>query len=232
MRRRTLCAGFFFLLAAVTWGQEPAIESLSGEAKVAELIQRVSEAQSSLKTLTARFEQHKESRLLTAPSVSRGEFYFRAPNEVCWRYTEPRVMQVVITGGVAVTYRPAEKRAERVEIGRMQRKVFNFLSATEPLDRLTRYFSVTLRDPGDDRNFIVELNPTSFQIKRRLTSVTVEIDRHTYLPVSFAYVEKDGDRTAYAFSDVKIDPAIPADTFALKLPADVKVVEIKLGSGD
>jgi outer membrane lipoprotein carrier protein len=208
--------------------QEPPLSSLSGADKLNAVLERVSAAQTGLETIKARFSQRKESRLLAEPSVSRGVFYYKAPDRVRWEYDPPRSMSVVLSDGVALTYRPAERRAERIEIGRMQRRVFGFLTATEPLDQLTRYFSVTLRDPGDRGNLVIVLDPTSYHVKKRLSSVTVEIDRQRYLPVAVSYVERDGDSTSFAFSDIRVDQPVPDGLFSLSLPDNVEVLEIKL----
>ena len=222
----------FVVAAALGSASGQDIEHLSGEAKLEALIARVSAAQSAAKSLSATFEQRKVSRLLQAPSVSSGTFYYRAPDSVRWEYQTPRHMIVLLSAGVATTYRPDERRAERIEVGRMQRRVFGFMSSSEPLDKLLRYFRVTLRDAGPGHNFIIELAPSSFQVKRRLSSVTVEIDRARFLPVAVSYVEKDGDTTAYAFSNVVVDPNLADSLFTLDLPPDVRVEQLKLHGGE
>jgi outer membrane lipoprotein-sorting protein len=228
MRAATL---FLCLLAASSaWSQDPVPPALKGTDKVAAVLARVAEAQSRVSTITARFEQVRESRLLVAPSVSHGVFYFASPDSVRWEYQSPRVMQVVIAGGVAITYRPEEKRAERVEIGRMQRRVFRFLGAGEPLDTLKRYFSFTFRDAGEGRDYEFLLDPATAALKRRLQRVEVRIDRARFIPVAVSYVEADGDRNAYTFHDVILNQPVREELFALQLPADVAVVDVKLAS--
>jgi len=228
MIRRALAA-IGFLICPLALAQEALPPGLHGAEKVAALVQRVSQVQASATTLTSEFEQRKTSRLLAEPSVSRGRFYYKAPDSVRWDYEQPRPMTVLLTGGVAITYLPAEKRAERVEVGRAQRRVLRFISAAEPLERLKQYFSFTFQDPGDAGNYRLELEPTVHQIKKRLQRVDIEIDRSSLLPVKVAYTEADGDTTAYVFSNiVKNQPQAP-DLFNLSLPPDVKVVQLKLG---
>jgi outer membrane lipoprotein carrier protein len=210
----------------------PLPEGLKGAEKLAALVQRVSQVQSGIKTLTADFEQRRTSRLLASPSVNRGRFYYRAPQTVRWEYESPRAMTVLVVGGVATTYRPNEKRAERVEVGHSQRRIFHFLNAAEPLERLKQYFIFTFRDPGGDANYSLELRPTVHQIKKRVSSVTIEVDRTTMLPVVVGYTEPDGDSTTYAFSHIAINQPQQDDLFSLNLPPDVTVVHLKLGSGE
>jgi outer membrane lipoprotein-sorting protein len=192
----------------------------------------VSQVQASVKTLTADFEQVKTSHLLAQPSHSSGRFYYRAPDSVRWEYTAPHEMTVLITGGVALTYRPAEKRAERIEVGRAQHRVLRFMSAAEPLEKLTAYFTFTFIDAGGNANYVLRLKPVAHTVKKRLRSVEIEIDRTRYLPVKLSYTEADGDSTVYSFSDIRLNPEQPPGLYALDLPPDVQVVRIKLGSGE
>jgi len=226
--RRAFCA-LFFSLPIVAGAQEPLPPDLHGVDKLNALVQHVSQIQAGIKTLTASFEQTKTSHLLAQPSVSRGTFYYQAPDKLRWEYKEPRPMIVLLAGGVATTYRPAEKRAERVEVGHMQRRIFRFLGASEPLEKLKGYFNFTFHDRGPGENYLLSLQPTAHAIKKRMKSVDIVIDRHTLLPSAVTYVEADGDTTGYVFSDVALNQPQPAGIYALTLPPDVEVVRINLG---
>ena len=228
-----LTAGAVLLTFSVpALAQDPIPDTLRGIDKLAAIVQRVSQVQAATTTLEAMFEQKRTSRLLAVPSVSRGHFYFRAPDQVRWEYEPPRQMTVLLSGGVALTYRPVEKRAERVEVGRRQRKVFRFLGAAEPLEQLKRYFSFTLRDRGDDANYVLILEPTAHVLKKHVKQVVVEIDRNGFMPVAVTYSEPDGDSTDYVFRHIVRNKPIPDGLFTLDLPSDVQVVEVKLKSRD
>ncbi len=231
MSRRALVA-LGLLVCSRAFGQEPLPPGLRGSDKLNALVQRVSQVQASVKTLTADFEQIRTSHLLAEPSQSVGVFNYRAPDSVRWDYTAPRKMTVLIAGGVALTYRPAERRAERIEVGRAQRRVLRFISASEPLEKLKEYFTFTFIDAGGTSNFVLKLKPVVHTLKKRLRSVEIEIDRKRFLPVKVSYTEADGDSTVYEFSNIRLNTEQPADLYALALPPDVNVVQMKLGSGE
>lgn len=230
MRRVAFLCGIVAATLAVA--QEPLPPDLHGAQKLTALIQRVTQVQAGTATLQARFEQRKTSRLLAEPSVSTGRFYFKAPDSVRWEYEQPEPMTVLLAEGTALTYRPAEKRAERVEVGRAQRRVFRFIGAAEPLDRLKQHFSFTFRDPGAKGNYTLLLQPTTHMIKKRLKKVELEIDRDRMMPIAISYEEADGDTTAYRFTDIVMNQPLDDSLFRLALPPDVQVVELKLGSND
>lgn len=211
---------------------EPIHPSLRGSEKLNALINRVSEAQRSAETLSARFEQRRESRLLLDPVVSRGHFFFAAPEAVRWEYESPRAMTVLVANGSVITYRPGEGRAERVAVGRSQRRFMRFFSATQPLAELREHFDFTMRDPGGDGRYELELRPTTPQIRRRLRAIHIEIDRERFLPMVVAYDEPDGDTTRYVFSDVNVNSPLEEGLFSLDLPAGVEVVELRMRGGE
>jgi outer membrane lipoprotein carrier protein len=227
---RRVAAALLLSVPVPLLAQDALPSNLHGADKLAALVERVSQIQATITTLTASFEQTKTSHLLVAPSVSRGKFYYLAPDKLRWEYESPRLMTVLLAGGMATTYRPAEKRAERVEVGRMQRRIFRFLSAAEPLEKLKGNFDFTFRDPGGTGNYTLQLIPTTHAIKKHMKSVEVVIDRQTLLPVAVSYVEADGDTTAYSFSNVELNKPQPADMYTLTLPPDVQIMRINLGS--
>ena len=233
MVRAALAAALVALAAAPLVAQDAEIDSLTGSDKLAAVLKRVASEQAAIRTLQADFEQRRVSRLLAEPSVSKGRLYVKVPDQVRWEYLSPHRMTVLIAGGYAVTYRPEEQRAERVAIGRMQRRIFHYMSVTEPLDELKDHFAFTFRDPiGVKGNYQLFLKPTNPIVARRISELTIEIDRRAYLPVTFAYGEPDGDRTSYTFRDVVRNGEIAAAMFSLELPAGVEVVELAVKRAD
>lgn len=221
---------WFFL---VVWsfasaGAGTQLEGLSGKAKLDAVLSEISKAQLAIETLQADFQQTKFSRLLKEPSVLTGVFYYQAPDKVRWEYRNPRETVVLVTAHEMVTYRPSERLAEKVELRRNQRKLFAFLSASEPIVNLSRHFSFTLRDPGGEGDYVLLLNPVTHQLKKRLRQVELVIERKSFLPVKVSYTEADGDTTSYQFSQVKINQPFPTNLFSLELPPGVRVVELKL----
>lgn len=209
-------------------GAATQLQGLSGKAKLDALLVEISRAQLAIQTLQADFQQTKVSRLLKEPSVLTGVFYYQAPDRVRWEYRNPRETVVLVTAHEMVTYRPSERLAEKVELGRSQRKLFAFLSASEPIVNLSRHFSFTLRDPGGEGDYVLVLNPVTHQLKKRLHHVELVIARRSFLPVRVSYTETDGDTTSYQFSQVKINQPLPANLFSLDLTPGVRVVELKL----
>ncbi len=54
------------------------------------------------------------------------------------------------------------------------------------------------------------------------------IDKKTFLTSKIEYVEGDGDITRYEFTNLRINEPVPPSRFALHLPSNVKVEQMKV----
>jgi outer membrane lipoprotein-sorting protein len=55
--------------------------------------------------------------------------------------------------------------------------------------------------------------------------ITIAVDTSNWLPKRAEMVEKNGDRTTVTYDNVTINTGITDDSFELRLPADVDVIE-------
>jgi outer membrane lipoprotein carrier protein len=209
----------------------PAIDSLHGGAKLAELIDRVVERQRSLRSLRADFVQVKHSELLLAPVTSTGEFIYLAPDRVRWDFRKPDSMVVLFASDSVTTYHPRQQLAERVRVSRRDRRFVRAMAGTLPLDDMTSQFRVTLRDEGAPAPYCLRLEPNKGSMIRKLDSLVVEIDRKLMLPVVVEYNEKDGDSTRYEFHHLELDPQLEESRFELDLSDGVTLHTLDATSG-
>jgi len=235
-----LCSGGLLLTSAVLFAGEqsrqdgslvPDLDDLHGGEKVHALIDRVVEAQQSMRSLEADFRQLKVSTLLLEPSSSRGKFAYLAPDMVRWDYVEPDPMVVVFNDDLLTTFHPQRSQAERVKISRRERRFVRVLAGTQPLDELTSQFSIQMTDPGAPERYLLTLKPTNRVLKRKLSSVVLEVDREMLLPVVVEYNEADGDSTRYEFSNLDVNGGVEPSYFHLELDGSIKVEEVDASAG-
>ncbi|HEX5760948.1 MAG TPA: outer membrane lipoprotein carrier protein LolA, partial [Thermoanaerobaculia bacterium] len=211
---------------------DPRAPGLAADKRLQTLIDRVKLEQRKMRTLEARFVQRQESSMLLQPEESQGTFSYAAPDKVRWEYTAPNPISIVILGDQMTTWYRDLNRADRFKVGRYSNQVFEYLGAKGSMERLKEYFTVYLHTPGKRGNpFKLRLDPRFARIRKRLKQMEIWIDDTTYLPVRLRYVEADGDTTEYEFRDVKLNAAIPAERFVLKLPKGVEVREREIGRG-
>lgn len=224
-----LIAGLLASSALAAPLADPADASLDGAARVEALLARIKEQQSNLESLEARFVQTKESALLLASEESRGSFSYRAPDEARWEFTTPNQTVMVVRAGEMITWYRDLGTAERVSIGEHSSRVEQYLSATNSIDRLQRYFDLATAFPDDpEKPYRIELTPRYERVAKRVKRMVIWFDPARYVPVRITYEEPDGDSTDMVFESVVINGDLPDERFELALPADVEVQTIEL----
>jgi outer membrane lipoprotein-sorting protein len=207
------------------------LDGLEGGDKLKALIEAVVAQQRSVRSLRAEFTQRKASALLLEPVESTGEFAFRAPDTVRWDYAAPESMVVLLAENRLTTFFPERQRAEAVKLSSRHRRFVAVLAGTQPLDDLAESFRMTLADAGGDAPYRLTLVPSQAVIRKKLTSVVLEVDRTLLLPVMVEYNEADGDSTRYEFRRLEVNPTLDDSLFRLDLGGDVRVEEIDASSG-
>lgn len=204
---------------------------LTGSARLEALVDRVKRRQKELSSLEADFVQVRASEFLTTPETSRGTFSYRAPDLVRWEYLEPRPVSLVIRDDEMTTWYRDLGRAERLKVGKVSGQIFKYLNATGSLESLLKYFSVSFSLPHGDEPFRLELDPLYARIGKRVSHLSISIDRGLDLPTAVRFEEPNGDSTEYRFENLKPNVTIADDRFDLVLPEGVVVTEVDLERG-
>jgi outer membrane lipoprotein-sorting protein len=205
-----------------------AAQRVSDPNSLDEVIKRVQEQQQKTRTLEADFRQEKELALLSKPEVSTGHFTYQKPNNVLWAYDAPKRVTMLIANGVLTTYYPDLKKAEQIEVKRYQDRIFKYMGASGALDELATYFNFTFTNASDKPFFVLDLEPKTKGIAKRVKHIRIWIDRASYLTTKFEYAEGDGDVTRYEFTNVKINQPVAQGRFVLSLPPSVRVEQMRL----
>lgn len=195
---------------------------------LAQVIKKVQEQQKKTSTLQADFRQEKELALLAKPEVSTGKFTFSRPSNVLWTYEAPKRVQMVIADGVLTTWYPELGKAERIDVKKFEDRIFKYMGATGAIDELARYFDFTFTDSKSKPVYVLDLTPKNKAVAKRVQRIKLFIDKSTYMTSRIEYVEGDGDITRYEFTNMRINEPVPSSRFALNMPANVRVEQMKI----
>jgi len=190
---------------------------------------RMRERQGAIRTLQARFVQEKKSSLLSSPVRSEGLLSYEAGGSVRWEYLKPDPYTILITGNGFQAYYPTLNKVKTARITRMRNRIYHFLLATEPLEKLKAHFQVELRYAKARPTFTLVLTPLTPRLGRYISGVTLQVDKELMLPVEVLVTEKDGDTTHLKFSGHRINAGLPAGTFTLDLPPDTLQEDYQAG---
>ncbi|HXH41706.1 MAG TPA: outer membrane lipoprotein carrier protein LolA [Thermoanaerobaculia bacterium] len=193
-----------------------------------EVIRKVQLAQNNTNTLQADFRQEKTLALLSKPEVSTGRFVYSKPNNVLWTYDAPKRVTMLIADGMLTTYYPDLNKAERIEVKRYQDRIFKYMGASGAIDELGAWFNFTFTNTSDKPYYVLDLDPKTKGIAKRVRHIKVFIDKKSYLTTQFEYTEGDGDKTRYEFLNVKINAPVEQSRFTITLPSSVHVEQMKL----
>jgi len=209
---------------SVSIAPDPEAPGLSTSERLDKLIARIKWEQSRLRSMEATFVQNKVSVLLIEPEEARGKFWYQAPDKVRWDYMKPNPTTVLVNQEQMLTWYRDLGRAERIDVGKQADRVMQYLSASNSLETLQRYFILKVSFPKDPKEpYRLELSPRFSRVAKRIQSMAVHLDREGYWPVFVQYVEPDGDSTELRFTDVKLNSGIGAEIFEIKLPPEVEV---------
>lgn len=192
------------------------------------VMRKVAEKQKQTRTLQADFIQERELALLSEPEVSKGTFVYSKPNNVLWRYDAPKPVTMLISKGVMTTYYPQLQKAETTQVKRFEERIFKYMGASGAIEELSKYFNFTFIETRGKPFYTLELTPKTKMIARRVRRIKIWIDRETYLTTKFEYVEGDGDLTRYDFRNVQFNQEVPQSLFAISLPPNVQVQQMKI----
>lgn len=217
--------------AASAAAPDPDEPGLTTSQRLDRLIERIKWEQSRLKSMEASFVQDKVSVLLIKPEQATGHFAYQAPDKVRWDFDKPSSTTVVVNEEEMITWYRDLKRAERIDVGKQADRVMQYLSASNSLESLQRYFALKVSFPKDDKEpYRLELTPRFARVAKRIKSMTVHLDRKGYWPVYVQYVEPDGDSTELRFTTVKLNGTIAPAHFKVELPKDVEVKKLDFGA--
>jgi outer membrane lipoprotein-sorting protein len=217
--RRILTALVSAVIAFGAAGQNVTLE---------QVIRKVQEQQKKTNTLQADFRQEKELALMARPEVSTGTFTFSKPNNVLWTYAAPKRVQMVIANGVMTTYYADLGKAERIDVKKFEDRIFKYMGASGAIDELARYFDFTFKNSKSKPVWELDLTPKNRAVAKRVKRIKLAIDKKTYLTTKIEYVEGDGDITRYEFTNLRINQPVPPSRFAIALPSNVKVEQMKI----
>lgn len=221
-KRKLLMAALCVSVAAAT------VPASAASVTLETVIRKIQEQQKKTSTLQADFKQEKVLALLSKPEVSTGTFLYSKPTNVLWTYDAPKRVQMVIADGFLTTYYPDLRKAEKVDVKRFEDRIFKYMGATGAIDELARYFDFTFTDSKSKPVYVLDLTPKNRAVSKRVQRIKLWIDKTTFLTSKIEYIEGDGDITRYEFTNVRINEPVPHSRFAISLPSNVKVEQMKL----
>jgi outer membrane lipoprotein-sorting protein len=180
-----------------------------------EIYRRGAPIESTLRTVSASFIETTTSTLLKAPQVSRGTLVARRPSDVRLQYGGDDPRTVAISGNTLAVDWPKRGLRDRRDISGTMRRAQRFFTATSPAELRKQFDIVATVATDRPRTWTVHFTPRRKQLREGVAAVRLWIDQQTLLLHAMRLEFPGGDTTLMEFADVRVNPPVDADAFAL-----------------
>lgn len=167
-----------------------------------------------IQSVSAQFSQQKHLQILTKPLVSKGHFYFQAPDSVRWEYTSPIKSVVIMHKGNIKRYIQGEKGLIEDASGSLEAMQI----VLQEIGRWTRgeftqneHFSATLKEGRAPRIILTPKDKGMAAMISRV-NITLSPDRPGVIK-TVKISENEGNYTLFEFTDVQINGKISETLF-------------------
>jgi len=245
--------GLFCLVTALAFAPTVAAEApatasdlnlpaLDEAGRLETILARFDQAQASIQTLEADFDELKELALLAEPVVGHGRFYYATPHQAKWEYLQPEARVFLISNNSLLQYFPAEKILERRDLRAANtNRLFKLFGMGQSSKDLEDFYVISLGDDAEvpvetagdasrgerfsppGRTYELILTPRRRLIEKRVTRVRLWVGDQNFLPRAMKLEEADGDFTYWVFSNVRINDELAEGVFDLDVPDDVTI---------
>jgi outer membrane lipoprotein-sorting protein len=222
MNRPMACFVLFVVLLAGTQVRVP-VRAQAPAQPAEEIAARLEQRLQTLRSLQADFDQFFHSSSQTAPLHEKGRFFLQKPNRMRWEYFEPEAKVFLCQEGIFEQYYAEDNQLIRSRLtGEESGAEILALLAGE--NKLRASYAI---EPGPDpavskKARSLKLTPLG---EGEYTSILVEVDDLTSLPVRLVFSDLAGNRTEFLFRKAKVDLSLPAGTFRLKVPQDCEIID-------
>ena len=162
-----------------------------------------------IQSVSAQFSQQKHLKILTKPLVSKGRFYYQAPDSVRWEYTSPIKSVLIMHKGKIKRYSQGEKGLAEDAGGSLE----SMQIVLQEIGRWTRgqfteneHFSAVLKG-GKAPSIILTPKEKGMAAMISRVVITLSPDRQGVIKTVKIF-ENEGNHTLFEFTDVQINGKI------------------------
>lgn len=164
-----------------------------------------------VETIQADFVQKKESGLLQEALVTKGKFYYSAPDRIRWEQTSPANTYLILSGNSVTQF--DGKTVKKSNGGGIQLNVFRefILKTADGSILQDSKFTRTYEDLG--KKVRVNLVPVDKQMAKRLAKISLLFDAQTLVLDELVLMENAQELTQITFTSQKINGSLSEALF-------------------
>jgi outer membrane lipoprotein-sorting protein len=180
--------------------------------------------------ITAKLKKIEFTKVLNDTASETGDMWLKRDSRgIVMRaeFTQPNARSVGVENNKAAIYYPKMNTVQIYDLGKFgglvdQFLVLGFGSSGKAIAR-----NYSIKVVGEDaingkKTSRLELVPKSSEALKQIEKVELWIPLDAGHPVQQRFLQPDGDYYLITYSDVKLNPGLPSNTFLLNLPRKVK----------
>lgn len=202
-----------FVFTGVLCAQENGFKKIQDISKAQKELVKLSE---NAKSIASKFVQEKHLSFLSENIISKGEFYFKSPNQLRWEYSEP-FKYIIVFNNKNIYIQDEEKLSTfDSESNKMFSEINNMMIGTIQgnLFNDSERFEVSYFENANQ--YLLVLDPKLPEMKSMIKTINIYIDKSDISVSKIKMIESSDDYTSIDFIDRKLNQPIDDKKFNLK----------------
>lgn len=212
---RKIAFALFLTLPALASQVVPAVDLKT-------LVERFDTAQARVETLQAPFTLTIARAMLKTPTVTKGVVYLQGSDFVHFNFAPPEDLILHLTPKALTSYSPAAHTGQLLKIGLIRNHNRKFLGLGQKLSYLSDYFTISLGTAKEGSGtHLLKLVPRTLSMKKRMQSMSIQVDHESCLPRQVQWVERSGDSWDLELGPLTLNQPLPSSVTSFKVPPGV-----------
>ncbi|HAF28782.1 MAG TPA: outer membrane lipoprotein carrier protein LolA [Bacteroidales bacterium] len=201
------------VFTGIIYAQEDGFKQVQDISKTKTELVKLSE---NAKSIQSKFVQEKRLSFLSENIISKGEFFFKSPNQLRWEYSEP-FSYIIVFNNKNIYIKDEEKISTfDTESNKMFSEINNMMIGTIQGNLFTDSDRFDVKYFENASQYLLELDPKLPEMKSMLKIIKIYIDKSDISVAKIKMIESSDDYTSIDFKDRKLNQTIDDDKFNLQ----------------
>jgi outer membrane lipoprotein-sorting protein len=201
------------VFTGIIYAQEDGFKQVQDISKTKTELVKLSE---NAKSIQSKFVQEKRLSFLSENIISKGEFFFKSPNQLRWEYSEP-FSYIIVFNNKNIYIKDEEKISTfDTESNKMFSEINNMMIGTIQGNLFTDSDRFDVKYFENASQYLLELDPKLPEMKSMLKIIKIYIDKSDISVAKIKMIESSDDYTSIDFTDRKLNQPIDDDKFNLQ----------------
>ena len=202
-----------FIFTGILYAQENDFKEIKDIDKAKTELAKLSE---NTATIQSKFIQEKHLSFLTENIISKGEFYFKSPNQLRWEYSEPFEYIIVFNDKNIIIKDEDKISTYDTESNKMFSEINNMMIGSIQGNLFTDSERFSVKYFENQSQYLLELDPKLPEMKSMLKTIKIYIDKSDISVAKIKMIENSDDYTSINFINRKLNQTIDNEKFNIQ----------------